>query len=44
LTRDLRWAGFEIEFRGTKDPDQQLLCSYEVFFTTETPAGSEQDA
>ena len=44
LTRDLRWAGFEIEFPGIKDADQQLFCSYEVSFATETPAGGDQGA
>jgi hypothetical protein len=42
-TRDLRWSGFEIEFQGIK-VDQQVSCSYEVSFITETQAGSDQGA
>jgi hypothetical protein len=44
FTQDLRWAGFEIEFQGINDLDQQVSCSYEVSFATERPAGRDQGA
>jgi len=44
FTQDLRWAGFEIEFQGIIGLEQQLQCSYEVSFSTETPAGRDKGA